>query len=410
MALNEGSQSNRVDVVFDTYCENSIKDSERSLRGEESGHQLQGITGTMIVRQWRNFLTRVKNKSSLISFIVGEWRMAEFREKLKEKVLYATVSDRCYRITSEGSNEVPALQCQQEEADGRLLLHAAHAAEEGCQDVVICSEDTDVFIVSLAFHDKIGASLFQECGTRTRTRVVDIRKVASTLGIDVCRALVGMHAFTGCDTVSAFAGKGKANALKLLTTNKNCRDTFLRLGEEWDLSTELMNKLEKFTCLLYAPKASSTKVDDLRYNLFCAKKGELESHQLQPCRDCLVKHTQRANYQAGIWRRCLEQDPQVPSPVSRGWKIERDEEGVEQLVLDWMDGQPAPEAVLDLLACNCSRKCTLPKCECMANGLKCTDMCKLADCENQPSISDSEDSSDEDGDDDEDDDELDDNY
>lgn len=29
MALNEGSQSNRVGVVFDTYCENSIKDSER---------------------------------------------------------------------------------------------------------------------------------------------------------------------------------------------------------------------------------------------------------------------------------------------------------------------------------------------------------------------------------------------
>lgn len=74
------------------------------------------------------------------------------------------------------SNEVPALQCQQEEAG-----------------VVISSEDIDVFIIPLAFHDKIGASLFQKCATRIRTRVVDIRTVASTLGIDVCRALVGMH-------------------------------------------------------------------------------------------------------------------------------------------------------------------------------------------------------------------------
>jgi hypothetical protein len=372
MALREGSQSNRVDVVFDTYQENSIKNSERSVRGEETGHQLQGITATQIVRQWRSFLTRVNNKTSLITFIVSEWRKTGCREKLQEKVLYATVKDTCYRITSRSSEEVPALQCQQEEADGRLLLHAAHAAREGYQAVVICSEDTDVFIMSMAFHDKIAAPLFQKCGTRTRTRVVDIRKVAATIGIDVCRALIGMHAYTGCDTVSAFAGKGKAKALKLLTSNRETQNTFPELGQEWDLSPELMDKLEAFTCLLYAPKASSTKVNDLRYHLFCAKKGEIESHQLPPCRDCLVKHAQRANYQAGIWRRCLEQDPEVPSPVGRGWKIEKEE--AEQLVVHWMDGQPAPEAVLDLLACNCPRKCALPKCVCITNGLKCTDM------------------------------------
>ena len=400
MALNEGGNRNRIDVVFDTYRDNSIKDSERLLRGEESGHQLQAITGMQIVRQWRCFLTRVKNKNSLISFIVSEWMKAGFREKLQQKVLYATVSDKCYRITSDGSNEVQALQCQQEEADGRLLLHAAHAAEEGYEGVVVCSEDTDVFIMALAFHDKIGSSLFQKFGTRTRTRVADIRKVAATLGIDVCRALIGMHSFTGCDTVSAFAGKGKTNALKLLTTNRNIQHMFFRLGEEWDLSPQLLNELEAFTCLLYAPKGSAVKVNDLRYNLFCAKKGEIESHQLPPCRDCLEKHAQRANYQAGIWKRCLEQDPQVPSPVGRGWKIET-EEGVEQLVVHWMEGQPAPDAVLDLLACTCPKKCTLPKCECMANGLKCTDMCKLPDCDNQPSISDSEESADEDEDEDE---------
>ncbi len=43
--------------------------------------------------------------------------------------------------------------------------------------------------------------------TRTRT-------IADSVGIDVCRSLIGMHACTGCDTVSAFAGKGKARALK----------------------------------------------------------------------------------------------------------------------------------------------------------------------------------------------------
>ena len=50
-----------------------------------------------------------------------------------------------------------------------------------------------------------------------------------------------------------------------------------------------------------------------------------------------------------------------------------------------MDGQPAPQAILNLLACNCPRKCELPKCDCMVNGLKCTDMCRLSDCDNQAS-------------------------
>ena len=125
---------------------------------------------------------------------MSEWRKAQYREKLHGKVLYATVDDKCYRITSHGSVEVPALQCHQEKADGRLLFHATDAAREGYQAVVICSEDTDVFIMSLAFHDKIGASLFQKCGTKARRRVVDITKVTATVGIDVCRAsLACMH-------------------------------------------------------------------------------------------------------------------------------------------------------------------------------------------------------------------------
>ena len=62
----------------------------------------------------------------------------------------------------------------------------------------------------------------------------------------------------------------------------------------------------------------------------------------------------------------------------------------EQLVVHWMDGQPAPQAILDLLACNCAKKCELPKCECMVNRLKCTDMCRLQDCENQANAEESD--------------------
>ena len=60
MALKEGSQSNRIDVVLDKYQENSMKNSERSVQGGETRYRLQCITGEQIVRKWRTFL--VKNR------------------------------------------------------------------------------------------------------------------------------------------------------------------------------------------------------------------------------------------------------------------------------------------------------------------------------------------------------------
>ena len=93
----------------------------------------------------------------------------------------------------------------------------------------------------------------------------------------------------------------------------------------------------------------------------------------------LSEAVQRANNQAGIWRRCLGLDPRMPNPIGREWKIEKDGTN-EQLVVHWMDGY---QAILDLLACSCLRNCELPKCECMVNGLECTDMCRLPDCDNQ---------------------------
>ena len=40
----------------------------------------------------------------------------------------------------------------------------------------------------------------------------------------MCATFLGMHAFTGCDTVRAFAGKGKIRALTILKANVPCQD------------------------------------------------------------------------------------------------------------------------------------------------------------------------------------------
>ena len=90
-------------------------------------------------------------------------------------------------------------------------------------------------------------------------------------------------------------------------------------------------------------------------------------------------HALCANYQAAIWRRCLLCEPDVPSPQGHGWKVDDE----DRLIIEWMRGSPAPEAVLQFLSCKCKRSCQMPSCTCLCNGLRCTDMCKLQTCTNQ---------------------------
>ena len=74
----------------------------------------------------------------------------------------------------------------------------------------------------------------------------------------------------------------------------------------------------------------------------------------------------------------MKANPEVPSPIGHGW-FEQDD-GAYDVV--WMEGSPAPEAVVSFLACKCAKACVAGKCPCLKNGLKCTELCKLFFCEN----------------------------
>ena len=126
---------------------------------------------------------------------------------------------------------------------------------------------------------------------------------------------------------------------------------------EWELSDELFLRLQEFTRLLYFSNPGTKDVNVLRYRLFFARKGELESHQLPPCQDTLRKHCERANYQSAIWRRSLQSSPQIPLLIGSGWCLK---DG--KLSIDWMIGEPAPKAVLELLSGQSKRVYQLPIC------------------------------------------------
>ena len=231
MILREGATSKRIDVVFDVYRSRNVdkEHREREERGY-TGIEYRNIQPDHRIQQWRKFLSNPQNKKQLVRVVTEEWQKERFRQRLTGRHLFTTTEESCVEISADNFRPREDLTSTQEEADTRLLLHASHAARNGFKAIVISSEDTDVFVLCLAFKDFVPATMYLKCGTQTRTRFVSITNVFERHGSRICKCLPGLHAFTGCDSVSAFSGKGKLMVLKLGTRHPAYQELFQQLG------------------------------------------------------------------------------------------------------------------------------------------------------------------------------------
>ena len=402
--LIEGGEAARIDFVGDQYPANSIKNTERSKRGRDGELVINITNGQQFCpRQWRKFMANGSNKTGLLNFLIREWsENAVYAEKIKDRTLFVTHGDNCTKLTSSNGTitacTVLELCSNQEEADTRMLLHANHASQNGHQCIAIRSSDTDVEVLACYHQAVIPADIVLISGTKSRSRIVSIRRICEKLGHEMCEVLPSLHAITGCDSVSAFATKGKKKAFDILQLYQSLRQIVGSLGERVPASDEDLNKIEQFVCALYNDHRCNS-VNELRYKLFCKSKN-LQSHQLPPTKAALTNHLRRANYQAFLWKQALEtQIDQVPD--SHGWQLK---EG--QLEIYWTNQAPAPHSVMELVCCGCKGLCQTRRCSCVRNGLPCTEACTCqVNCINCVSKEDSE--SDDDSDDDTDDDEND---
>ena len=150
-ALRTGGESSHIDVVFDVYLDESIKNAERVNRGSDSGILFSNIIAGHKVKQWRRLLSSPKSKSNLIKFLAQDWQ--------KQSLMYVTCERKCFRVTKDTSSEVESLYSTPEEADTRMFLHAKHAEEESTA-IIIASQDTDVFIMSLSFAREFACQVY----------------------------------------------------------------------------------------------------------------------------------------------------------------------------------------------------------------------------------------------------------
>ena len=181
-------------------------------------------------------------------------------------------------------------------------------------------------------------------GIKNRRCFINLTQVGRSLGGELCLALPGYYAFTGCDTTSAFAGKGKVAPPELLNKNESFCTAMQPIGNNIYV---LFKKCQPYVCKIYGYHDVATDIITVRYFLFCARAAE--SAQLPPTQDALKMHIKRANYQAGVWRRAMEANPNIPSFHNQGWQIGDDNE----VPTEWTTKPPAPVDVLKLISCSC---------------------------------------------------------
>lgn len=276
--------------------------------------------------------------------------------------------------------ELSGKSCQNwEEADGRILLHVSDMAKSGAKNVIVRTVDTDVVVLCISFIYQLRAMGLEELwilfGSGKNRRYIAAHNIANELGTEKCMGLRGFHAFTGCDSVSFFSGKGKKGAWKTWMACESATEAFKFISLPNDhIPCHIQELLEEFTSKLYSGTSEHRKVDQLRKQLFCTENRPL--HLIPPSSATLKEHCLRAAYQAGqIWGRSLDMLQCAPaSPNSWGWTKQNKmwEPVWSKLTSIWT-------ACRELEKCGCKSGCDSQRCSCRRTGLPCTLQCKCND-------------------------------
>ena len=135
------------------------------------------------------------------------------------------------------------------------LTHLLQAAGSGKSVIRILTDDTDVFhlLVHWVWKMQLHSAVQME---RWNGVVIDINATCLLLG-SKCPQLPGMHAISGCDTVSYPFNKGKISDLNILKAEEFTA-LYEVLGEENATDAELMETGRRFFTAMYGQPEGTT--------------------------------------------------------------------------------------------------------------------------------------------------------
>ena len=233
-------------VVFDGYSSTNTKDMTHQRRSKGNASITVTFTGDMsVTTKKEQFLANKENKQRFISMLSKEL------EKKNCETHHAS-----------------------RDADLLIVLKAIQSAT--ITNTMLVGDDTDL-IVLLCYHASLKShDLFfrpePKRTTKKPARIWNIKAVKQRLGPEVCKHILFMHAFLGCDsdTTSHLYGIGKGTSLKRFKASTTFQEQATVFDTHQATPKDVIEAGEKALVIIYNGKTTDT-LDPLRYQRFCEK-------------------------------------------------------------------------------------------------------------------------------------------
>ena len=208
-------------VLLFRWAKDSLKSQTREKRG--SGVRLSVKASTPISKNWHQFLRVDENKEELFCLLAKQLEM----NGVPGKTVAATLSESV--IFNGTINEGSLIPCNHEEADTRIFVYVNSAAEANHRKISIRTVDTDVVVIAVALFNALTVDeLWVEFGVGKNKRWLPVHAYSANMREGVCSGLLFWFAFTGCDTVSSFCGRGKKIAWEAWKSYPDATNVFSR--------------------------------------------------------------------------------------------------------------------------------------------------------------------------------------
>ena len=174
------------------------------------------------------------------------------------------------------------------------------------------------------------------------------------------------HAYSGCDTTSAFSGKGKKSTWRAWQAYDDATEIFVSLAkhpfQQLDVDCQQFQKLERLTVKVYDKSSPLCSINQVRKELFC--HGNRAMERLPPTQDALLQHIKRAVYQTGIWATSTQSHQLIPPPHNFGGTKEPG-----SWVPVWLTIPEVSRSCRELMKWSCKGDCS--KCKCGIANIDC---------------------------------------
>ena len=136
----------QIDAVWDNYPEeNNLKALTQQQRGKGPRTKVGDGSTPIPKHEWSSFLKNEENKKELFTFISTQISKNKMRGKLLLTTHFETV------LSNQHCDLSKRQLCNHSEADTRILLHLAHAAEQGHTTAYVRTVDSDVVVLAVRF-------------------------------------------------------------------------------------------------------------------------------------------------------------------------------------------------------------------------------------------------------------------